>query len=76
MPVKLKTTCFIEIEVSKRGSIKKVTEEKGIKFEKGKAYYQLTKKEVIQDYKKIVIKRVSDGKFITGEAIRDILKTP
>eukprot|EP00092_Neocalanus_flemingeri_P008093 GFUD01008733.1.p1 GENE.GFUD01008733.1~~GFUD01008733.1.p1 ORF type:complete len:520 (-),score=147.42 GFUD01008733.1:102-1661(-) len=76
MPAKEKESCFKLVEVSKRASIKKVTEENGIKFEKGKAYYQLTKKEVIQDYKKIVVRRVVDGKFITGDAVREILKIP
>jgi len=76
MPVTVGSSSFKEIKVSKRASIKKITEENGIKFEKGKAYYQLTKKEVIQDYKNIVVRRVSDGKYIIGDAVREILNIP
>ena len=76
MAAKLESSCFKEIDVSKRASIKKIIEENGIKFEKGKSYYQLTKKEIIQDYKKIIVKRTKDGKYITGESVREILKIP
>lgn len=76
MAAELESTFFKEINVTKKGSIKKITEENGIKFEKGKAFYQLTKKELIQDYKKIVVKRSEDGKYITGETVREILKIP
>ena len=68
---------FAEIPVTSRKSIKKIVEESGLEFSKGKAFYQLTKKEIIQDYKKILVKRISDGKYFMGQdEVREILKIP
>ena len=68
---------FAEIPVTSRKSLKKFVEESGLEFSKGKAFYQLTKKEVIQDYKKILVKRISDGKYFMGQdEVREILKIP
>ena len=62
----METKQLIEFEVSERISIKKFVEGIGFDFVKGNAFYQLTKKETIQDYKNIVAKRQSDGCMITG----------
>ena len=62
----METKQLIEFEVSERISIKKFVEGIGFDFVKGNAFYQLTKKETIQDYKNIVAKRKSDGCTITG----------
>ena len=49
----------------------------GISYTKGKAFYQLTKREKeVQDYKKIVIKDKKAGKTYGGDAARDILGLP
>ena len=62
----METKQLKEFEVSERISIKKFVEGIGFDFVKGNAFYQLTKKETIQDYKNIVAKRKSDGCMITG----------
>ena len=64
---------FKTVSVSKRVPIKQFVQEKGLDFKKGCGYYQLTKPETIQDYKKVVARRKSDGSYITGDAIRKIL---
>ena len=62
----METKQLKEFEVPERISIKKFVEGIGFDFVKGNAFYQLTKKETIQDYKNIVAKRKSDGCMITG----------
>lgn len=47
-----------------------------IELQKGRAFYQLTKSETVQDYKKLVVRRTSDGTFVTGAAVRAVLKIP
>ena len=73
MSAKVDSGCFKELEVEKKCSVKKFVEGEGLKFEKGKAYYKLTKKETVQNYKNVVVKRVKDGECITGEAIKTML---
>lgn len=65
-----------EFEVTEKSSIKKFVEKIGLHFVKGDAFYQLTKKETIQDYKNIMAKRKSDGAMISGEELRKVLKIP
>ena len=62
----METKQLKEFEVSERISIKKFVEGIGFDFVKGNAFYQLTKKETIQDYKNIVAKRKFDGCMVTG----------
>ena len=62
----METKQLKEFEVSDRISIKKFVEGIGFDFVKGNAFYQLSKKETIQDYKNIIAKRKSDGCMITG----------
>jgi len=44
-------------------------------FEAGKAYYQLSKKEKVQDYKKIIVKHKKKGKYYSGD-VRSMLGLP
>ena len=67
---------FKTIAVTKRCSIKALVEEKSLKFKKGRGFYQLTKPEVIQDYKEVVIRRKSDGTIVTGDKVREVLAIP
>ena len=61
-------------EVGERIQLKKFIEAKGHVFEKGRGFYQLTKKETIQDYKCVVARRKVDGKLETGAEMKEILK--
>ena len=72
----METKNLKEFLVSDRSQIKKFVEELGFDFVKGNAFYQLTKKETIQNYKNIVAKRKSDGCMISGEELREVLKIP
>jgi len=67
---------FKTIAVTKRCSIKALVEEKSLKFKKGRGFYQLTKPEVIQDYKEVVIRRKSDGTIVTGDKVWEVLAIP
>ena len=67
---------FKTIAVTKRCSIKAFVEEKSLTFKKGRGFYQLTKPEVIQDYKEVIVRRKSDGKIVTGDQVRELLAIP
>lgn len=57
--------------------IRDFIESKGITYQKGKAFYQLTKPEkAVQDYKVIVIKDKKAGKTYAGSVARDLLGLP
>ena len=57
--------------------IRAFIENKGINYQKGKAFYQLTKPEkAVQDYKVIVIKDKKAGKTYAGAVARDLLGLP
>jgi hypothetical protein len=49
---------------------------KRLKFVVGCLYYQLTKRETLQDYKNIVLMKNSDGTLYSGEEVRTILSIP
>ena len=59
--------------VKEKVSIKKFVQDCGLEFKKGSGYYQLTKPEAIQDYKKVVARRKVDGSFVSGDAVKEIL---
>lgn len=61
------------VPVKEKVSIKKFVQDCGLEFKKGCGYYQLTKPEVIQDYKKVVARRKLDGSFVAGDAVKKIL---
>lgn len=64
------------ISVSDTATVKQFLTSKGLPYKKGVAYYQLTKKELIQDAKSILVRRKSDNQFLIGECIRGILGIP
>lgn len=76
MAAKVKSSAFDIHEVKKKMPIKKFLESKKVIFAKGKAFYEMTKGEIVQDYKKVVVMRNKDNMFITGEGVRDVLKIP
>lgn len=57
-------------------SVKTFVENKGIVFSKGKVYYQLTKKEKIQSYKKIIIRDKTNNNMYGGNNSRVLLGLP
>ena len=57
-------------------SIKSFVEEKKLNFKKGRGFYQLTKSEVIQDYKEVIVRRKSDGTFLSGDKVKEVLNIP
>lgn len=57
-------------------SIKDFVEATGSTFTKGSACYQLSKKELIQSYKKIFIQDKNTNKIYGGNNARDLLKLP
>lgn len=67
---------FKVLEVASKVPIKKFLESEKLKFNRGLAYYELTKKELIQDYKQVVVRRKSDGLIVEGEDVRPILNIP
>lgn len=70
------TTGLKLFNVEERISVKKFIEGQELVFEKGKAYYQLSKKEIIQDYKTVVVRRKSDGQLLAGDDVREVLNIP
>ena len=62
--------------VTERISIKKFVSDHELTFRVGAAFYQLTKKETIQDYKTVVVRRKADGQLLAGEEVRKVLKLP
>ncbi len=55
-----------ELATTRKVALRQLLTEHGETFEKGRAYYQLTKPETIQDYKEIIVRRKADGELITG----------
>ena len=51
---KVKEGLFDVLKVNKRMPLKKFLESKKIRFEKGRTFYEMTKSEIIQDYKVLV----------------------
>ena len=56
--------------------IRDVCEDLFGEFQVGKAYYQLQKKETVQENKKIIIKHKKSGKTYGGDEARDLLGLP
>lgn len=61
------------IQSKSGGQIRDVVESSGKHYEKGMAFYQLTKTEEVQPYKKIVIKHRKSGEAYGGDAARSLL---
>lgn len=59
------------------GSIRDVVKTMTLKdYRVGSSFYQLTKKETVQDYKDIILCEKSSGKLFTGEHVRSLLRLP
>ena len=58
-----------ELTAKRKVTLRQLLAEHGETFVKGRAFYQLTKPETIQDYKDIIIRRRSDGELITGKEL-------
>lgn len=65
-------TSFKTVSVTEKVSIKKFIL---LVFKKGSGYYQLTKPEIIQDYKKVVARKKLDGSFVSGDDVKKILSS-
>lgn len=48
----------------------------GAPYVKGRAYYELSKTETVQDHKEIAVRKKSDGKVYAGHNARDLLGLP
>ena len=51
-------------------------EDRGLTFQKGKSFYQLTKAETVQHHKNILLREISSGAIYGGADARDILGLP
>ena len=67
--------CFLW-EVKKEAKIKPFVEEHGLNYEAGRGFYQLMKKELIQGYKRIVLREKTTGNIYIGDKTRDMLGLP
>jgi len=63
-------------DVDKPFPIREWVEEQGLTYELGHGYYQLTKPELIQARKEIVVRHRKDGKVYTGRNARLMLNLP
>lgn len=64
---------FRRLKVGKETDISSFCSEKLGKYEIGRAYYQLTKSEKIQDHKKLVIEDKKDKKLYGGDEARNLI---
>jgi len=72
-PIDTKTVSssrFKTIRVPERTSIRQFVEKNKLEFAPGRGFYQLNKPETIQVYKEIVVRRKSDGLFVTGDKVK------
>ena len=67
---------FKTLKVTKKSSIKDFVNTHKLEFAPGRGFYQLTKAEVIQDHKEIIVRKKCDGSFISGDAVRTALDIP
>ena len=66
--------CFKEYQGEEKSSVKDFTKANGLEFIKGQVFYKLVKKEKVQNYKNVIVKRKSDGSCITGDSVKTLLK--
>ena len=74
MTMKVADGCFKEYQVEEKCSVKDFTKANGLEFIKGKVFYKLVKKEKVQNYKNVIVKRKSDGSCITGDSVKALLE--
>ena len=67
---------YQQLEVGERIPVRRFVEGEGLEFSPGRAFYQLTKKETVQDYKLVLARRKADGALVAGEELRTVLNIP
>ena len=67
---------FQKIIVDRDTPIKDLVEENGLLFQRGRGFYEFTKRETIQKSKEVIILDKETGDMFEGEAARDILGLP
>jgi hypothetical protein len=60
-------------EINAPSQLKTFVENKGLEYVRGNGYYQLTKTEKIADVKHIIVQRIADNMFITGDNVKTLL---
>ena len=74
MTMRVADGCFKEYQAEEKCSVKDFTKANGLEFIKGQVFYKLVKKEKVQNYKNVIVKRKSDGSCITGDSVKALLK--
>lgn len=64
---------FQTIEVDSDSAIKQFVEDNGIEFKKGRAFYELSKSEKVQQYKEVIIQDRKTGEMFNGSQVREYL---
>ena len=64
---------FQILEVDHDMAIKQFVEDQSLTFKQGRGFYQLTKKELIQHHKEVIVYRRSTGDFWSGSNARKLL---
>lgn len=67
---------FQMVDVDHDQPIKDLVESIGAEFERGRGYYEFTKRETIQAYKEIILRVNETGDLFEGAAAREILGLP
>ncbi|MCL2697309.1 MAG: VWA domain-containing protein [Oscillospiraceae bacterium] len=67
---------FQIIEVPENCTIRDFVELNGIKFKKGRTFYELTKAETVQQYKEVILEDKETRDLYTGAQVREYLKLP
>jgi len=70
------TADFKVFEIQQTVPLNQFIKESNLNFEKGRAYYQFMRDEVIQKYKKIVIMDRATRDIYEGDTVRDLLNLP
>ncbi len=67
---------FQVLDVDRETPIKAFVEENGLRFKKGRGFYEFTKTETIQGYKEIILMDRVSGDFFAGDRAREMLGLP
>lgn len=67
---------FQVLYVDRDTDIKSFVEKQGLRFRKGRGFYQWTKKETVQGYKEILLRSKATGDFFEGTRARDLMGLP
>ncbi len=63
-------------DISTTETVKQFLTSQGLAYTRGCLYYQLTKKELIQDAKSVIVRKKEGGHLLKGEQIREVLGIP